>query len=144
MPIKNLTFQTVGIIGFRASHRTESALLRVSNDILLGADSGSPIVLLLLDLSAAFDPVDHDVLIDRLKDQVSIQGLSLDWFSTYFGGRTISVGFGNCSASVAPLMHVWCSSGLYFGTCFVSLYLLPSFQRMLKTSLFSLAFNNGL
>lgn len=46
------------------------------NYILSGADSGSPIVLLLLDLSAAFDKVDHDILIDCLKDKVGFQGLA--------------------------------------------------------------------
>ncbi len=57
-----------------------SAVLNFSNYILLGVDSGSPIVLLLLNLSAAFETVDHGILIDRLKDQVGIQGLVLDWF----------------------------------------------------------------
>lgn len=64
-------FQT----GFRTSHSTESAFLRVTNDILRGADSGSCVVLLLLDLTAASDTVDHKILIDRLRDQVGIQGL---------------------------------------------------------------------
>ncbi len=89
--------------GFRAGHSTESALLRVSNYILLDVDSGSPLVLLLLDLNDAFDTVDHHILIDRLKDQVGIQGLDMDWFSSYLKGRTISVSLGNCS-SVVPLM----------------------------------------
>lgn len=49
------TFQS----GFRCLHNTESALLRVTNDILLSMYSGSPVVLVLLDLSAAFDTIDH-------------------------------------------------------------------------------------
>lgn len=53
--------------GFKALHSTESALLKVSNDILLSIDSGKFVVLVLLDLSAAFDTVDHSILISRLQ-----------------------------------------------------------------------------
>jgi len=72
--------------GFRAGHGTESALLGVSNDILQGVDSGNPFVLLLLDLTAAFDTGDHNILIDRLGDQVGIQGLALKMVLFLFEG----------------------------------------------------------
>lgn len=63
---------------FSAGHNTESALLiSVSNDILGGADSGSCVVLLLLVLTAAFDTVDHDILIAHLKNHVGVQGLDI-------------------------------------------------------------------
>lgn len=51
---------------FRKLHSTETAILRVKNDSLMAADSGACSVLLLLDLCAAFDTIDHFVLIDRL------------------------------------------------------------------------------
>ncbi len=90
--------------GFRAGHSTESALLRVSNDILRGVDSGSCVVLLLLDLTAAFDTVDHDILIARLKNHVGVQGLALKWFSSYLKDRTFSVSLGDYSSPTAPLV----------------------------------------
>ncbi len=53
--------------GFRSKHCTEWALLRVVNDLLLFMDSGNCAVLVMLDLSAAFDTVDHCILLNRLK-----------------------------------------------------------------------------
>ncbi|XP_039879700.1 uncharacterized protein LOC120728698 [Simochromis diagramma] len=52
---------------FKQHHSTESALLRVFNDLLLMADNGRPSVLVLLDLSSAFDMVDHNILLARLE-----------------------------------------------------------------------------
>ena len=60
--------------GFRANHSTESALLRVQNDILRSADLGKVSLLVLLDLSAAFDTIDHQVLFERLESNLGISG----------------------------------------------------------------------
>lgn len=63
--------------GFRAGHSTETALLRVLDDLLLAEDNGLRSVFLLLDLTAAFDTVDHVILIERLKFGVGISGTAL-------------------------------------------------------------------
>ena len=110
--------------GFRVGHSTESALLRVSNDILRGVDSGNRVVLLLLDLTAAFDTVDHNILIDRLRDQVGIQGLALKWFSSYLKDRTLSVSLGDYFSSIAPLV-CGVPQGSILGPILFSLYMLP-------------------
>ena len=51
---------------YRAHHSTETALLRVYNDIAMSIDNQKSVVLVLLDLSAAFDTVDHSLLLARL------------------------------------------------------------------------------
>lgn len=61
-------------------------------------------MLVLLDLSAAFDTVDHSVLLSRLEHWVGIQGNALKWFQSYFNNRRFSVGIGEFTSDAAPLM----------------------------------------
>ena len=57
-----------------AVHSTETALIRVQNDILPVTDDSQCVILVLLDLSAAFDTVDNKILIDRLRHRFGIKG----------------------------------------------------------------------
>ena len=68
---------------YRKCHSTETALLRVVNDLLQASDSGCVSILSLLDLSAAFDTVDHNILITRLRSTFSCSGMVLHWFISY-------------------------------------------------------------
>ncbi len=63
--------------GFRPSHSTETALIRVTNDLLLSSDRGCIALLVLLDLSAAFNTIDHNILLNRLEKSVGISGSAL-------------------------------------------------------------------
>ena len=65
--------------GYRKHHSTKSALLRVSNDILRAIDDNSTALRLLFDLSAAFDTVNHVILLNRLRDRFGIKGTALVW-----------------------------------------------------------------
>ena len=57
---------------YRPNHSCETALLKVSNDILQALDSGHVVIHVMLDLSAAFDTLEHSLLIKRLGDIVII------------------------------------------------------------------------
>ena len=59
---------------YRAMHATETAVLKVLTDILLALNSGDLAMLTLLDLSAAFDIVDHDTLLNRLQKSYCLGG----------------------------------------------------------------------
>ena len=59
---------------YRKHHSTESALLKVHNDIIISMDKGEVTALTLLDLSVAFDTIDHATLTDRLSDWYGISG----------------------------------------------------------------------
>ena len=76
---------------YRKHHSTESALLKVHNDIIISMDKGEVTALTLLDLSAAFDTIDHVTLTDRLSDLYGISGQAQIWFSSYLQNRHQSV-----------------------------------------------------
>ena len=72
----------------KGGHSTESALVRMKNDNMMSIDQGNPVILVLLDLSAAFDTVDHDVLFSRLKHMIRLSGRVLEWFRSYLEQRS--------------------------------------------------------
>ncbi len=81
----------------------ETALLKVVIDILLETDKGNAVDLVLLDLSSAFDMVDHNILISRLESCVGLQGKVLKWFQSFLTNRSFSVSIGQHSSSSRPL-----------------------------------------
>ena len=58
----------------------ETALVRVVNDLLSFIDSGDNAILVCLDLSAAFDTIDHSLLLNRLRDNVQLCETVKSWF----------------------------------------------------------------
>jgi hypothetical protein len=76
---------------YRPLHSTETALLRVYNDLLQEVDRQRGVILVLLDLSAAFDTVDHEILLSRLHSQLGLTGTALSWFESYLSDRFQSI-----------------------------------------------------
>jgi hypothetical protein len=89
--------------GFRAGHSTETAVLHVLSEILSAVDAGNLTALVLLDLSAAFDTVDHAILLERLRRSFGVDGAALRWFSSYLTGRTFAVRRGGFSSTTYGL-----------------------------------------
>ena len=76
---------------YKSGHSVETALLKVQNDLLLDIDNKHGIILVLLDLSAAFDTLDHETLLNRLSERYGITENAHKWFKSYLCGRTSSV-----------------------------------------------------
>ena len=73
---------------YRANHSTETAMLKVLADNLRAVDIGDLAALTLLDLLAAYDTVDHAILLRRLRESYGLQDNVLHWFASYLGGRS--------------------------------------------------------
>ena len=76
---------------YRQHQSTETALLKVINDILLNMNSQQVTLMVLLDLSAAFDTVNHDILLERLDKVIGMRGVTLEWFRSYLSDKYKSV-----------------------------------------------------
>ena len=103
--------------GFRKHHSTESATLRVLSDIYSAIDNGRIALLALLDISAAFDTVDHDILMHRLSESFGIVGQAHDWLSSFVTCRTYSVRFGGIrwrfgGNDIPVESTIWYSAGI--------------------------------
>ena len=90
---------------YKQFHSTETALLKVHNDILRGIDEQKVCMLVLLDLSAAFDTVDHEILLSRLEDRFGITGTALAWYKSYLSGRSQQVSVNGVLSEPQTLMY---------------------------------------
>jgi hypothetical protein len=90
---------------YRANHSIETALLRVHSDILGAMDSGKITALVLLDLSAAFDTVDHNILLHRLENNIGVSGAALRWCESYLRNRSQCVRVGQSSSEPVELNY---------------------------------------
>ena len=89
---------------YRKNHSTETALLRVVNDILRAVDADGGAILILLDLSAAFDTIDHEKLLFLLEHKFGVTGLALQWVRTYLADRSQTVSIGEAVSEVLNLL----------------------------------------
>ena len=90
---------------YRQLHSTETAMLRVTSDILTAADNRQVTLLCLLDLSAAFDCVDHDILLQRLQHQFGLSGDVYRWMSSFLTDRTQTISYNSATSAKKKISH---------------------------------------
>ncbi len=111
------TFQ----FAYRKGYGTETALLKVQNDILMEMDKENAVLHALLDLSAAFDTIDHDILPKRLSTRYCIEGIALNWFHSYLSNRTQTVIIASSESTLEPLKY-GVPQGSILGSILFSIY----------------------
>ena len=110
--------------GFRNFHSTETAVARVVNDILLALDTNERLMLLFRDLIAAFDTIDHSILLHRLEHYVGFQGRALSWLKSYLTDRTQFV-LHEGSESRHCRLRFGVPQGSVLGPLLFTIYMLP-------------------
>ena len=109
---------------YRKKHSTETALLKIVDDLYRVLDSKSAAVLIGLDLSAAFDTIDHGILIDRLRSTFGVSGTALAWVRSYLHSRTQFVKVNNEQSPVTTV-NVGVPQGSVLGPFPFSVYVSP-------------------
>ena len=89
--------------GFRRHHSTETAILRVLSDIYAAIDRDQVSLLALLDVSAAFDTVDHSILLERLSTSYGLSGMAFTWLESYITGRVQVIHVGGRQSTPATV-----------------------------------------
>ena len=109
---------------YRQFYSTETALLRARNDILMEMDKQKVVLLLLLDLSAAFDTIDHNILLNRLEKRCGVTGTALKWFASYLSKRKQFVRIGDHDSEKKELSY-GVPQGSVLGPILFCIYMSP-------------------
>ena len=128
---------------YRPHHSTETLLLITANDILLGVDKRHISLLTLLDLSSAFDTIDHNILFSRLNYLYGIFGTCLSWFRSYLSNRRQSFAIANRISSTKEPHYGVPQSSVLWPILFV-LYIQPLSNLIKRHSLSVHLFADGI
>ena len=97
---------------YRPFHSTETALVKLASDCLMNMDKQELTLLVVIDLSAAFDTVDHKILLSQLKERFGVGGLVHEWFVSYLSCRKQAVCIESVVSSVRDVPY-----GVPQGSC---------------------------
>ena len=86
MTINNL--HTPEEFGYKQNHNTETMMIGLTDEVLRGFDENQATIVIFLDLSAAFDTIDPDKLLQIMDEELGITGNALKWFRSFLTGRT--------------------------------------------------------
>ena len=103
-------------LAYRAFHSTETALIKVKDDILRAIDNQRVTCLILLDLSAAFYTVSHPLLLNRLRHCFGIQGTVLRWFKSYMTDHSQKIVLDDSNNKAAVSDHAILKQGVPQGS----------------------------
>ena len=109
---------------YRQKHSVETAILKVKTDIERVIDEGDASILVMLDLSAAFDTINHQILLDRIEQEIGIRGTPLNWLRSYLSERKQQCKI-NEAVSQETDLSVGVPQGSVLGPILFTLYLLP-------------------
>ena len=122
------------VIRSMSTSGTASALLRVNNDILTAVDNGIITALILLDLSAAFDTVEHNILISWLHNYLGIQDQALKWCKSNLSKRPQYVRIGTATSHPTVLDYS-VPQGSVLGSQWFTVYTYPVRDIILRHDL---------
>ena len=114
---------------YKPMHSCETLLLRVTNDIIVSLDKSKCVIKLLLDLSAAFDTVEHDPLLDILWSQLGFRGTVHQWFADYLSERRQAVSIEGVKSDFKANGH-GVPQGSVIGPFLFNLYVRNLFKTM--------------
>ena len=119
---------------YKRGHSIETALTRINNDIMTSVDNRKLVLLVLLDLSAAFDTVEHVLLLSLHTNDYSISGGAHAWFASYLANRSQSVYYGGKNSKSKDII-CGVPQGSVLGPILFSLYR-AQFSRSIFTGFF--------
>jgi len=90
---------------YRQNHSTETAALKLSSDVLLSMDKGNLCLMCFIDLSSAFDTIDHAILKERLRISFRFSSAALKWTNSFLSDRTQLIKHGSSSSQPKPVSH---------------------------------------
>ena len=88
---------------YKKNHSTETLLIKIVNDLLIASDEKTASVVMLLDLSAAFDTVDHHLLLSILEKEIGLKGTVLKWFKSFLTGRVQRIRLGKTTSETIEI-----------------------------------------